>query len=58
MTKFEKIQANAKQQGIVVERVGGAEPYEVYSEKEHGHVCCCTNLNEVGQAISEVSQYS
>ena len=51
MTRFRKIKLEAKRQGIVVERVGGKYPYEVYREDDHGSVGICKNLWEVEQDI-------
>jgi len=47
MTRFKRIQFEAKRQGVVVERVGGSEPYEVYRADDHGSVGICRNLDEV-----------
>lgn len=52
MTQFEKIQTTAKSKGIIVERVGGSEPYEVYREDDHGSVGICVNLTEVRQEVA------
>ena len=47
MTKFNRIKFEAKRQGIIVERVAGEYPYEVWREDDHGSVGICRNLWEV-----------
>jgi len=51
MTRFRRIQLEAKRQGIIVEKVGGADPYEVYRDDDHGSVGICRTLDEVEQDI-------
>jgi hypothetical protein len=47
MTRFKRICFEAKRQGIIVEKVGGSEPYEVYAEDDHSAIGLCRNLDEV-----------
>jgi len=51
MTRLRRIQFTAKRQGIIVEKVGGKYPYEVYREDDHASVGLCKTLNEVEQDV-------
>jgi len=56
MTKFERIRYEAKKRGIIVERVGGTLPYEVYHKEDHGSVGLCRNLEEVKLDVENFAQ--
>ena len=51
MTQFDRIKHTASQNGIIVERVGGQYPYEVYRNDDHSSVALCKTLREVEQDI-------
>ena len=56
MTRFQKIVAEAKKRGVIVEKVGGSDPYEVYREDDHSMVGICKNLWEVESEVESFAR--
>lgn len=54
MTRFKRLQLHAEQHNVILEKVDGSDPYEMYNNDDHGTVAICRTLDEVEDEMSSL----